>query len=46
MLRPAPEPEVQQRRLADYDTVLGLTDLETGMGTGIDTASIGVPAAV
>jgi hypothetical protein len=24
MLRPVPEPEVEQRRLADYDTALGL----------------------
>ncbi|MHA6632148.1 IS21 family transposase [Pseudonocardia sichuanensis] len=34
LLRPAPEPEVEQRRLADYDTALGLTGLDTGRDTG------------
>lgn len=34
MVRPAPEPQVEQRRLSDYDTALGLTDLDTGMDTG------------
>ena len=29
-LRPALEPEVEQRRLADYDTALGLTDTNEG----------------
>ena len=37
MLRPAPEPQVEQRRLADYDTALGLTDLDTSIDTSIDT---------
>jgi transposase len=31
VLRPAPEPEVEQRRLTDYDTALGI-DLSTGEG--------------
>ena len=26
LLRPAPEPEVEQRRLSDYDDALGTTD--------------------
>jgi transposase len=37
LMRPVPEPEVEQRRLADYDTALGLTGLDTGLDTGIDT---------
>jgi len=34
LLRPAPEPEVQTRRLADYDSALGLTDLDGPTGAG------------
>jgi len=32
MLRPAPEPEVEQRALADYDTALGVADLDRADG--------------
>jgi transposase len=32
VLRPAPQPQVEQRRLADYDTALGLTDPDEGGG--------------
>ena len=32
MLRPAPEPEVEQRCLADYDTALGVADLDQADG--------------
>jgi hypothetical protein len=32
MLRPAPEPEVEQRSLTDYDTALGLADVEQADG--------------
>jgi transposase len=39
LMRPVPEPEVEQRRLADYDTALGLTGLDTGLDTGIDTGA-------
>jgi transposase len=39
LIRPVPEPEVEQRRLADYDTALGLTSLDTGLDTGIDTGA-------
>jgi hypothetical protein len=31
MLRPAPEPEVEVRSLADYDTALGLDDADGGV---------------
>jgi transposase len=34
VLRPAPEPQVEQRRLADYDTALGITGLETDPDEG------------
>jgi len=37
LLRPAPEPEVQIRALADYDTALGLG--EDGLGEGGVAAS-------
>jgi hypothetical protein len=30
-LRPAPQPEVEQRCLADYDTALGLDDADGGV---------------
>jgi transposase len=39
LIRPVPEPEVEQRRLADYDTALGLTSLDTGIDTGLDTGA-------
>jgi transposase len=39
LLRPAPEPEVEQRCLVDYDTALGLTGLDTGRDTGRDTGA-------
>ncbi len=32
MLRPAPEPDVEQRSLTDYDTALGLADVEQADG--------------
>jgi hypothetical protein len=32
MLRPAPEPEVEVRDLADYDTALGLDDVSRADG--------------
>jgi transposase len=32
MLRPAPEPDVEQRCLADYDTALGVADVEQADG--------------
>ena len=31
MLGPAPEPDVQQRCLADYDAALGLSDADGGV---------------
>jgi transposase len=34
LLRPAPEPEVQIRALSDYDTALGLADLDTDADAG------------
>ena len=33
LLRPAPEPEVEQRRLTDYDDALGITTTTTPMST-------------
>jgi transposase len=36
VLRPAPQPQVEQRRLSDYDTALGLTDLDTGIDESPD----------
>jgi transposase len=37
LLRPAPEPEVEQRCLADYDTALGLTfGVDQGAGDGVE----------
>jgi hypothetical protein len=41
LLRPAPEPEVEQRRLADYDTALGLTDPQSvDPDTGADEGGV------
>jgi hypothetical protein len=33
-LRPAPEPDVETRCLADYDTALGLEDITGATDTG------------
>jgi len=37
VIRPAPEPDVQQRALSDYDAALGLDD---GLGDGLDDGGV------
>ena len=40
LVRPAAEPEVETRRLTDYDTALGLTDHD-GDSDGLDGHVVG-----